>query len=149
MGCSPPSLSQKKHTHTHTHIQNHLSLGHAILNRDVAILEFSGFFSNCPRVTATHTHLDIIITWSFSLLQLYLNGTNVTGEVVSEYRSLTSTDYDEFCIGMHNTPGNTAMVANSFLSGAVDEILFWPTVKDQNFVTSLYLAYNGKPSNII
>ena len=79
---------------------------------------------------------------SFSLWQMYLNGTYIPDVIWSGTSSLASTQFNAFKIGIHNT----GIVADAFLRGAVDEILFWPTMKDQSFVTIMYQAYNGKPS---
>ena len=52
--------------------------------------------------------------------------------------SRPSTTYNDFRIGIPNSNND------KYLNGAVDEILFWPTIKDQSFVTNIYQAYNGK-----
>ena len=72
---------------------------------------------------------------------MYLNGTYIPDVIWNSDTSRSSTNYNAFRIGLINTDN-----ADSFLHGAVDEILFWPTIKDQSFVTIIYQAYNGKPS---
>jgi hypothetical protein len=66
-----------------------------------------------------------------------VNGTYVgTGTVGDNDRP--TTPFNAFRIGMDSH------VDNSYYRGAVDEVLFWPSVKDASFVTNLYEAYNGR-----